>query len=124
LIRTLASRQGISLPPPKPKTADELAHEKFSDWFSSKMTAMADEERISYKKFFAYQIILQFCFYYEMLRDERRRWKLREDGLQFVQWFVDRRRVWDTFWLNAGDNIGRSLLFNQWRRVTKKMEGL
>lgn len=105
-IRSLARRQGISLPPLRVRKAS-IPKNRFRGWLSRKVTELGNEERKAFKK-------LEWAFaalYFDA--DFEPAWN-------FLAWFYCRECVWREFWISATDRLGRFWMYRAWRKYAAR----
>jgi hypothetical protein len=101
-VRSLARRQGLSLPAPRIKKAN-LPKARFRAWLSAKMIEMGNTERRLYRRAqFAQAALSDFS-------DMEAAWAVLAEC-------YDRERDFEIFWERATDKIGRYWLYRQWRK--------
>ena len=101
-VRSLARRQGVTLPPPRLRKAD-IPKSRFRTWLSSKMRELANEEYCAYRMKQWADAALYFYPEFQLV------WN-------FLARFHSRQRVWERSWESASDKVGRYWLYRHWRK--------
>jgi hypothetical protein len=101
-IRGLAQRQGVSLPPPRIRLADN-PKQQFRDWLSAKMNEMSKQEWLLYRRVPWARVCLRHF--------------PEHDGAwgALATWY-DAEHQFQIFWESASDRLGRFWMYRAWRR--------